>query len=468
MARLIPVLEYKPVDVSTGAGEPGLTITPAQAEEVISLAEHFGCVRPIEWFSYQGRDKLRAGCWVGSLRVGDAQIEVSPKIETGGAQDARVDLISMLIGAGELDIELREVSQLAGSPRLIDALALWYSTRLARECSRGLLRDYRERRDDIPLVRGRLDVGRQWMNQAMRRPLAACVFDEYVEDSELNRILKAGLAAALRSDVTSVEARRSMRSTLTLLEGVADQPITYSRASAYKPARREQRFKALLSLACLFISGSYTDVRSKGSADKQGMGLMWNMWELFQEYAFRALVGENDADKKLKLPSNLQAQAQFRGPHLISNGQKDLFMMMPDIVIMRDGIPVMICDTKWKLAEKSKKAPKAKKGKSMDKDEVTALSPGGKLGISQSDLYQMFAYSRYFQARYGLKSPVPIAMIYPVPAGKETKECPKGPEGTDFLPQLKHLAVWKFRAEGAESPVYVKQFPVPVSPKSEG
>ncbi len=432
----------------------------------MNLAEHFGCVRPIEWFSYQGRDQLRAGCWVGSLRVGDAQIEVSPKIETGGSQDARVDLISMLIGAGELDIELREVSQLAGSPRLIDALALWYSTRLARECNRGLLRDYRERRDDIPLVRGRLDVGRQWMNQAMRRPLAACVYDEYVEDSELNRILKAGLSAALSSDVSSVEARRSMRSTLTLLEGVSDQPITFARAKAYKPTRRELRFKALLSLACLFISGSYTDVRSKGTADKQGMGLMWNMWELFQEYAFRALVGENDADKKLRLGKGLHAEAQFRGPHLISNGHKDLFMMMPDIVIMRDGIPVMICDTKWKLAEKPKDK-KSKKGKKMDKDEVTALSPGGKLGVSQSDLYQMFAYSRYFQARYGLKAPVPIAMIYPVPAGKEVAECQPGPEGTDFLPQLKHLAVWKFRAEGAESPVYVKQFPVPVSSKTE-
>jgi hypothetical protein len=41
VARLIPVLEYKPVDVSTGTGEPGLTITPAQAIAAeLAEAEH--------------------------------------------------------------------------------------------------------------------------------------------------------------------------------------------------------------------------------------------------------------------------------------------------------------------------------------------------------------------------------------------------------------------------------------------
>ena len=83
--------------------------------------------------------------------------------------------------------------------------------------------------------------------------------------------------------------------------------------------------------------------------------------------------------------NNLRLTAQDRTYHLFTLPNKR-FLMKPDIVVKRKSDKtVFVCDTKWKLLADDK----------------------NNYGISQADMYQMYAY----QKKYGAKN---ITLIYPL------------------------------------------------------
>ena len=242
MPRVIRCLEYDEQGIVISEQPSEKQISPQSAEEICNLAAKYGCTRDGEWFSYK-RGKsgmiLKPGGWVGTLQSGGKQIEIRPKIEHAG--NIEVDLAQLLIGAGFIDPEFREAMSMADRESVFDLLALGYARKIAKECNRGLSRGYVEVSGNIPTKRGRIDFSKQWLNKANKRPLLACTYDEHSEDNQLNRILKAGLRAAL--DIVAMpESRRALDSSLKLLDGISDTRITPEQALAFKPERKDARF----------------------------------------------------------------------------------------------------------------------------------------------------------------------------------------------------------------------------------
>src|SRR5207253_6153001 len=70
---------------------------------------------------------------------------------------------------------------------------------LAEACERvsraGLLADYREIEDDLPVVRGRLLGARQMLKRFGRMDRLECRYDEHTTDTDENQILLAALSA---------------------------------------------------------------------------------------------------------------------------------------------------------------------------------------------------------------------------------------------------------------------------------
>ena len=112
------------------------------------------------------------------------------------------------------------------------------------------------------------------------------------------------------------------------------------------------------------------------------VALLFPMETLFESYIAALL-------KKELTPKGFTVSAQDRKYHLFDEPDKK-FLMKPDIVITRklDGC-IFVMDTKWKVLSESKP----------------------NYGISQADMYQMYAYSKKYEtSEIWLLYPVNVAM----------------------------------------------------------
>lgn len=389
--RPIPVREYESIKVTENGGP--LSLSVAEADALVELRAEFGCKNSREWFRYVRGDTIKAGGWVGVITVGEAQITVLPKIE---GEDRQVDLVKILVGSGWLDETFWGSSLMDDGSSLLTLFANIYAKRLSTEVSRGLPRRYVAHSENLPTLRGRLNLDRQIALMASGSPRLACDHDVFETDTPLNQVLKAGLARALAL-VEDVSLRRRLRALLHSMDEVSDAAVQPHDVDRIVLSRGETRLRPLLSLARLFLMSKAPQIRGSATGVRS-FGLMFSMWKLFEEYALAQL------NKSLETVSDgtarYYAKGQERQRHLAryqgaTGGLEDAFQIKPDIIIYREAqgviTPVMIADTKWKDIEE-------------DSEKKT-------LGVSQADAYQLFSYSHLYTKRGD--QPLPLALIYP-------------------------------------------------------
>ena len=125
---------------------------------------------------------------------GRKTLEILPKID-GGDEDVRVALVRMLAVAWELRLFAGEFASFRTQHHdLLELLIRLFAERLLVVVRRGLPRRYVALKEDLKLLRGSLDVIRQFTHLAVRPDLLACQFSELSEDTPLNRVLKAAVA----------------------------------------------------------------------------------------------------------------------------------------------------------------------------------------------------------------------------------------------------------------------------------
>jgi len=399
----IIVGEYDPIRI--GSASTPENITREEADEIIGLRKDFGCKNPAEWFRLRHNRKagcmeLTAGSWVGVLNLSDVQISVYPKIDPtpDGSQKSmsapKADLLAMLLGAGYIDLDPKEVPKLDQNDAFVDHLAVLYNQKLLREITRGLPHTYIERREMLGTLRGRIDFERQMVATARGLPTLACTYDSFEVDTRLNRVLKAGLRAA-RSLVHGKKTKQMLRRTEELLDEVQDMAISVDYAKATPISRGSRHLESLKQWAIVFLSSKPLDIRGKAKG-QQGAGLMFRMWDVYERYAINQLNKTLAAVGKkagCKLYAIGQKQTWKVATYQDAKGTHEAFMLKPDILIYKDGTPIMIADTKWKVLNDAE-------------DEETV-----KLGVSQPDVYQMMAYTQIITPPG--EQPLPLALLYP-------------------------------------------------------
>ena len=303
---------------------------------------------------------LKAGQVVGVLSIPGRSVEILPKID-GEDGDVRGALIHMLSVARGLRIADGELAALDTQRRdFLELLARLFADRLRAAVRRGLPRRYAEREEDLGMLRGRLDVKRQFTHLAVRPDRLACRFDELSEDTPLNRVLKAAVMRLARI-ARSAENVRALAELAARFESVGD-----SRLPLREPVRLDRTntaFHGLHRLARLFLAGEW---QSTASGPAQGFALLFPMNALFEEFIGRSL--------RRALPGRVALQ--HGGRHALSDASgNNLFALRPDAVIDAPTRTIIV-DTKWKR-----------------------LNPRQRdLEISSSDIYQMLAYARAYGA----------------------------------------------------------------------
>ena len=345
-----------------------------------------------------GRDRLIAQQMVGVIATGGGEgggcsLEILPKVDPDSpdedAPSVRARLVAMLDFAIGLKLDLGNHAAMARkADTLLEMLARAFADKLLAEVRRGLPRRYMSCEDDLPALRGRLDVVRQFTRHAVRPDRLACRFDELSADTPLMRIMAAAVTA-LRKYARNTETQRRLDELAHAFGAVTPVPAARLPWKQVRIDRTNRRWQSLFDLAKLLLSADHQQTHHGGAATP-GITLLFPMNDLFEAYVTalmrRALNG-----------SGIEVKSQGGLRYCLGDWPQkgvctgSVFQTKPDIILRRGSDVVAIIDTKWK---KLAGDPLAKKH-----------------GVSQADVYQMMAYARLYDCR-------DLMLLYPASPGE--------------------------------------------------
>ena len=363
--RTLREWEYLGIGNDVVAGD----ISRQAADQLVAAAKRSGLGGiDGETVLVNGHSRLRAQQIVGVLVTPETTLEILPKIDGLDEGATRKLLIHMLARVLDLKIATGALTQLGWQNHdLLEVLIRLFCDQLFAVVHRGLPRRYVPHESDLPALRGRLDVQRQFTVLAAIPQRLACRYDELSADIALNQILKAAVTR-LHRIARSAESQRRLSELALVFADVRAVPVRNLPWDDVILDRTNSTWASLLSLAKLLL-GERFQTTSLGSGE--GFSLLFEMNTLFEEFIGRAL-------QRALAGSGWTVHLQGPRDHVLLSEDNALrFATKPDIVIS-DGQKVrLVIDTKWK--------------------RLTGPIEDQKRGVGQADVYQMMAYSQVYR-----------------------------------------------------------------------
>ena len=317
-----------------------------------------------------GRKGLSARGVVGMIATPGCQLEILPKIEDAGesgVDDAtlRHRLIHMLAMVRDIRIDALGITQLGWQrDTILELLIRLYCSKLADAVRQGMPQQYIDQENDLPTLRGRLDVTRQFSTLAVSPQKLACRFDARSPDIALNQVMRATIGKLSRL-ARAPDNQRALRELSFAYADIREVSPGALHWDLIVLDRTNTRWRELLSLARLFLGDRHQHT-SAGLID--GYSLLFEMNVLFEEYVARLLA-------RTLVGTDLDVSAQGGHRDCLFDGETGRFRTRPDVIVRQGSRIALIIDTKWK--------------------RITSIDDP-KQGVNQSDVYQLMAYSRLY------------------------------------------------------------------------
>lgn len=239
---------------------------------------------------------------------------------------------------------------------------------------RGLKSGYEMVFSNETYFKGKLIFTEQMKLNYAHKERSYVAFDEFNNNRPENRLIKSTLLY-LYKQTASNKNKADLKTLLNVFNEVVPSSDYVGDFAKFIPDRNTKDYITALQWCRVFLMGkSFTSFTGSEIA----FALLFPMETLFESYIAVQL-------QKALGTKDFRVSAQDAAYHLFTQPSKR-FLMKPDVVIHRNSDQVtFICDTKWKLLADEK----------------------ANYGISQTDMYQMYAY----QKKYGARN---ITLLYPL------------------------------------------------------
>ncbi|MBW4548771.1 MAG: McrC family protein [Symplocastrum torsivum CPER-KK1] len=327
----------------------------------------------------RGQRELQATQYVGVFRLGRRTVQVLPKMFRSEDEDkatkANRNLLYLLEYTGQLVVRETAVTQLMqNNLDWFELLTRLLVSNLREEWHRGAYRSYQTVEDVLPVLKGKWQLLKQ-LRRPERQHLFAVAYDEFSADNSLNRIFRYVVERLwqLSRDATNRKILGELRhwmEEVTLLPSA-----TVNDASLIPITRLNQRYEPLLNLAKLFLDNSSLQL---SAGDLATFAFVFDMNKLFEGFIVNFIRRHREEILPAELGScELIPQAYTTTLHLAhtSHGEP-VFRLKPDLAFRNgDNFPLLL-DAKYKQLKPTDR----------------------KLGVSESDFYQMHAYAHRYQS----------------------------------------------------------------------
>lgn len=314
---------------------------------------------------------IRARDVVGILATSGCQLEILPKIEGKGEREVsdrqlRTRLVQMISIVHGLNIDVGNLAHHAQQrDTILEIIIRIFCAKLAEAVRQGLPRQYISCEEDLPVLRGRLNITRQFSTLAYSPHKLACTYDMFSEDIAINQIILATIIK-LQRIATSSDNQIAIRELRSIYADVSEIHASALQWDQINLDRTNQRWMDLLSFAKLLLSENYQQTTS-GSTD--GYALLFQMNVLYEKYIARLL-------SKALINTGFRVTTQGGYRYCLFEGNKGRFRTVPDVIIHDSSSLICIIDSKWK--------------------RILPRKEDKKQGISESDIHQLMAYSRIY------------------------------------------------------------------------
>ena len=338
------------------------------ALEIMSLSVRKGIGEIITAKNYVGIITLRDG----------TTIEILPKIysavkdDENGTRTKRllIDMLKTLRDSPYKNLQTSSVN--IEKMNIFEVFIRMFVDEVFFIVKRGLKCSYETIEENTTFFKGKIKFSQQIKFNHSHKERSYVEYDAYTVNRPENRLLKATLLYLYKHS-TSSRNKNDIKTLLNIFSEVEASTDFKSDFEKYVPDRNMKDYSTALLWSRVFLMGkSFTSF----SGSEVALALLFPMETLFESYVAALL-------KKHLTPMGYSVSAQDKSYHLFDDPK--CFAMRPDIVIRRKSDDsIFIMDTKWKILSDSK----------------------ANYGISQADMYQMYAYQKKYGAEY-------ITLLYP-------------------------------------------------------
>jgi 5-methylcytosine-specific restriction enzyme subunit McrC len=227
----------------------------------------------------------------------------------------------------------------AAGVEVLDLLADQFAQLLAQRAAAGLHRAYAERAEQGPFLHGRLDVRAQLRESPVRKERLHGRYDDLTADVPCNQVLKATAERLLNSPLLGVEVCAALRRALQSFDAVQSTALGPDGFARLVPEQLPESYRPLLDLCRLLVEGLMPDT-SPGSTPSPAF--LIDLERAFERHLTRGVVAAFAGRRRWSVA--VQPRSVANRP---TEGQPDL-SLRPDLVLRRDGRPVLVVDAKWK------------------------------------------------------------------------------------------------------------------------
>ena len=321
---------------------------------------------------------ITAKNYVGVITMDDGTtIEILPKIfshETiteGKVKKLLVDMLKTLRNAPFKSLQSTNVN--IDKLNIFEIFIRMFVDEVFFIVKRGLKCDYETIQSNESVFKGKMIFAGQIKHNYAHKERSFVEYDEFNTNRAENKILKSTLSY-LYKNTTSSKNKSDIKTLLNAFSDVDESKDYQADFSKIVPDRKTVDYQTALLWSKVFLMGkSFTSF----SGSEVAFALLFPMETLFESYIAAQL-------KKMMGNSGYTLSAQDKTYHLFDEPRK--FLMKPDIVIKNKALgQVFVMDTKWKVLSDAK----------------------ANYGISQADMYQMYAYQKKYTSEN-------VTLLYPL------------------------------------------------------
>ena len=301
-------------------------------------------------------ETLQAQNYVGVIQTKDGTtIEILPKVENVDEDEAKILLIQMLKTLNKSPFKNFNMAHLRSSKMpLLEIFITMFLDELAQLIKKGLKSDYITKEENLKFLKGKLKINQQIKKNYIHKENFFVEYQEFLSDRVENKLIKTTLEF-LYKKARSNKNQQRIREFLFVFDNINKSQNIKNDFLKIKLDRQMKDYeKTLLWCKTFLLENSFTPYKGNEIA----FALLFDMNLLFESYVGYYL-------KK----NGYNISLQDRGKYLVEEPNK--FALRPDIVIQKEN-EQLVADTKWKII----------------KDEKD---------ISQTDMYQLYAYGTKYQ-----------------------------------------------------------------------
>lgn len=331
------------------------------------------------------RRQIKVKNFVGVIETSDGlHLEILPKIHLNSEANAEFEtkkiflkMLKHLKNSPFINVSSAHLQTNKDFP-ILEIFIKSYIDEVERNFQRGIKHDYVLHQENVSFMKGKIKVSENIKFNHTSKVHFFCEFSDYSSNISLNIIIKTTLSKLLKisNNYQNIYAINKLLTHLGEVQYSKNISLDLSQLSSSN--RLIKQYSSIVDWSKIFlVNKSFTNFKG----ESENMAILFPMEKVFEDYLaylFKKFAGAS----KIK--------TQDKTYFLVEHKRERRFGLRPDIIIDQDNTRQKIVDTKWKL--------------------LNEYSSSRNYNISQSDMYQLYAYGKKYST---LLTEPRLVLLYP-------------------------------------------------------